>query len=216
MTTKIRWHDDTKPSTTMRSLRLALLAALSSASCSPDATPAASKGRTPPPSPSPTTTTSLPASPSPTTSPSSATSPTTSPTSPTSPARGRELRRAGRWGAIAGRGPAAIAAWDALSPGERERVKSVPTLFLHQSVGQDLRGRRKSARLPLRILRSGPGDDRRGTQRGDLRERGRRQQRQSDGQARGLARACREASIIAGRGDEVRLRRRAPRHPRGR
>lgn len=32
----------------------------------------------------------------------------------------------------------AIAAWDALPQAERERVRSIPTLFLHQSVGQDL------------------------------------------------------------------------------
>jgi DNA gyrase subunit B len=46
-------------------------------------------------------------------------------------------------------GPAAIAAWDGLSPGERERVKAVPTLFLHQSVGQDLEdGAKAGKRMP--------------------------------------------------------------------
>ena len=52
-------------------------------------------------------------------------------------------------------GPAAIAAWDALSPGERERVKSVPTLFLHQSVGQDLEDGAKALGFPFEYY--GPG-----------------------------------------------------------
>jgi hypothetical protein len=52
-------------------------------------------------------------------------------------------------------GPAAIAAWDALSPGERERVKAVPTLFLHQSVGQDLEDGAKALGFPFEYY--GPG-----------------------------------------------------------
>ena len=35
-------------------------------------------------------------------------------------------------------GSSAIAAWDALTAAEREVVKTLPSLFLHQSVGQDL------------------------------------------------------------------------------
>lgn len=35
-------------------------------------------------------------------------------------------------------GEAGVAAWDALPPAEKEKVRSFGTLFLHQSVGQDL------------------------------------------------------------------------------
>ena len=35
-------------------------------------------------------------------------------------------------------GPAGVAAWDALSDAEKDRVRGFPTLYLHQSVGQDL------------------------------------------------------------------------------
>lgn len=35
-------------------------------------------------------------------------------------------------------GPSGIAAWDALSADARERVKMAPSIYLHQSVGQDL------------------------------------------------------------------------------
>lgn len=46
-------------------------------------------------------------------------------------------------------GPTAIAAWDALPPDARERVKTVPTLFLHQSVGQDLEDGAKALGFPF-------------------------------------------------------------------
>ena len=47
-------------------------------------------------------------------------------------------------------GTSAIAAWDALAPAERERVKTVPTLFLHQSVGQDLEDGAKALGFPFK------------------------------------------------------------------
>lgn len=43
----------------------------------------------------------------------------------------------------------AIAAWDALPEAERERVRSIPTLFLHQSVGQDLEDGAKALGFPF-------------------------------------------------------------------
>lgn len=52
-------------------------------------------------------------------------------------------------------GTSAIAAWDALAPAERERVKTVPTLFLHQSVGQDLEDGAKALGFPFEYY--GPG-----------------------------------------------------------
>lgn len=124
----------------MRPLRLLLLAALSSATCSPDATPAASKAA-PPTSPTPA---SVPM-PAPTSSPSPSPAPT-SPAPAVASTGGAQSRVVG---------PAAIAAWDGLSPGERERVKTVPTLFLHQSVGQDLEDGAKALGFPFEYY--GPG-----------------------------------------------------------
>lgn len=46
-------------------------------------------------------------------------------------------------------GPGAVAAWDALDEASRERVKTVPTLFLHQSVGQDLEDGAKALGFPF-------------------------------------------------------------------
>lgn len=43
----------------------------------------------------------------------------------------------------------AIAAWDTLPAAERERVRSIPTLFLHQSVGQDLEDGAKALGFPF-------------------------------------------------------------------
>ncbi len=43
----------------------------------------------------------------------------------------------------------AIAAWDALPEDERARVRSIPTLFLHQSVGQDLEDGAKALGFPF-------------------------------------------------------------------
>lgn len=126
----------------MRTLRLLLLAALSSATCSPDATPAASK-TAPPASP-----TSVPV-PTPTPASVPVPAPAAAPTSPApavASAGGAQSRVVG---------PAAIAAWDGLSPGERERVKTVPTLFLHQSVGQDLEDGAKALGFPFEYY--GPG-----------------------------------------------------------
>lgn len=126
----------------MRTLRLLLLAALSSATCSPDATPAASKAA-PPASP-----TSVPV-PTPTPASVPVPAPAAAPTSPApavASAGGAQSRVVG---------PAAIAAWDGLSPGERERVKTVPTLFLHQSVGQDLEDGAKALGFPFEYY--GPG-----------------------------------------------------------
>lgn len=124
----------------MRTLRLLLLAALSSATCSPDATPAASKAA-PPASPTPTSA----AVPTPAPAP-------TPPTAPLSPAP-TVASAGGAQSRVVG--PAAIAAWDGLSPGERERVKAVPTLFLHQSVGQDLEDGAKALGFPFEYY--GPG-----------------------------------------------------------
>ena len=131
----------------MRTLRLLLLAALSSATCSPDATPAASKAA-PPASP-----TSVPV---PTPTPASVPVPAPS-TAPTSPAPTSPAPAVASAGGAQSRvvGPAAIAAWDGLSPGERERVKTVPTLFLHQSVGQDLEDGAKALGFPFEYY--GPG-----------------------------------------------------------
>lgn len=122
----------------MRSLRLVLLAALTSTACS---APAANKAA-PPPTTAPTAT------------------PTTAPSTPAaarpepSPAAARSVTPAGSADSRVV-GPSAIAAWDALSPGERERVKSIPTLFLHQSVGQDLEDGAKALGFPFEYY--GPG-----------------------------------------------------------
>jgi hypothetical protein len=127
----------------MHTLRLTLLATLMSAACSPEAAPAASKAVSPPtPAPAPA---SGPPAVAPAASPASPPAP--APAVPAAaPAGGSESRLVG---------VAAIAAWDALPADERERVKTVPTLFLHQSVGQDLEDGAKALGFPFEYY--GPG-----------------------------------------------------------
>ena len=124
----------------MRSLRLALITALTAAACSPDATPAASKAAPPP----------TPTQPTP---PAEHERPPAAARPEPSPAVATSVTPAAVESSVVG--PSAIAAWDALSAGERERVKTVPTLFLHQSVGQDLEDGAKALGFPFEYY--GPG-----------------------------------------------------------
>lgn len=124
----------------MHALRLTLLAALISAACSPEAAPAASKAVSPP-TPAPSGPASGPTAASPASPPAAA--PTVAPAVTTGGSESRVV------------GVAAIAGWDALPADERERVKTVPTLFLHQSVGQDLEDGAKALGFPFEYY--GPG-----------------------------------------------------------
>lgn len=134
----------------MRSLRLVLLATLTSTACSAPAANKAAPPSTATPTAAPTATPTA----APTATPSTSAATTAAVRPEPSPAAAKSVTPADSADPRVV-GPSAIAAWDALSPGERERVKTIPTLFLHQSVGQDLEDGAKALGFPFEYY--GPG-----------------------------------------------------------
>ncbi len=113
-----------------------LVAALACDSNPPATTSAPTDAEVDAPAPTPTPSATPAATATPTPTPTRAATPTPTPAA-TPTASSRIL------------GPGAIAAWDALDEASRERVKTVPTLFLHQSVGQDLEDGAKALGFPF-------------------------------------------------------------------